>query len=92
MNRERLAAALVILPMVAIISAIAWFGWLSERVLGAEDIVVFDLARLRDRATYDDPHQYCEGMVYVLVNGELAIDREEFTDVMSGVVLHRRGI
>jgi mono/diheme cytochrome c family protein len=42
-NRERLAAALVILPMMAIVSAIAWFGWLSERVLGAEDIVVFDL-------------------------------------------------
>lgn len=56
------------------------------------DLVVFDLARLRDRATYDDPHQYCEGMVYVLVNGELAIDREEFTDVMSGVVLHRGGL
>lgn len=55
------------------------------------DIVVFDLARLRDRATYDDPHQYCDGMIYVLVNGELAIDREEFTDVMSGVVLNRGG-
>jgi len=55
------------------------------------DIVVFDLARLRDHATYDDPHHYCEGMVYVLVNGKLAIDREEFTDVMSGVVLNRGG-
>ena len=43
MNSERLAAALVILPMVAIVTAIAWFGWLSERVFGAQETVVFDL-------------------------------------------------
>lgn len=54
------------------------------------DVVVFDLARLRDVATYDDPHHYSEGMVYVVVNGKLAIDDEEFTDVMSGVVLDKR--
>jgi N-acyl-D-amino-acid deacylase len=54
------------------------------------DIVVFDLARLRDVATYSDPHHYSEGMIYVLVNGELAIDHEKFTDVMSGVVLDKR--
>ena len=36
------------------------------------DVVVFDLARLRDRATYTDPHQLSEGMVHVFVNGEAA--------------------
>jgi len=54
------------------------------------DIVVFDLERLRDVATFADPHHYSEGMVYVLVNGELAIDGEQFTDIMSGRVLSRR--
>ena len=53
------------------------------------DIVVFDLERLRDLATFQDPHHYCEGMVYVLVNGELAIDGGEFTDVMGGRVLFK---
>jgi N-acyl-D-aspartate/D-glutamate deacylase len=56
------------------------------------DIVVFDLARVRDLATYDDPHHYCEGMVYVVVNGELAIDGEEFTGVMGGRVLDKGDI
>ena len=51
------------------------------------DIVVFDLERVRDKATYTDPHQLSEGMVYVFVNGELAVDNGEFTDVMSGRVL-----
>ena len=55
------------------------------------DIVVFDLARIRDLATFDDPHQLCEGLNYVLVNGRLAIDDSEFTDVMSGIVLSRGG-
>jgi len=55
------------------------------------DIVVFDLDRLRDKATYDDPHQLSEGMVYVMVNGVLAIDGGVFTDTLSGRVLRRRG-
>ena len=54
------------------------------------DVVVFDLERVRDKATYTDPHQLSEGMVYVLVNGEFAVDNGEFTDVMSGRVLSNR--
>ncbi len=53
----------------------------------AADVVVFDLERITDKATYTDPHQLSEGMVYVLVNGEIAVDRGEFTEVMSGRVL-----
>ena len=55
------------------------------------DIAVFDLELIRDNATYDDPHQLCEGMEYVLINGSVAVDRGEFTDTMSGRVLNRRG-
>jgi N-acyl-D-aspartate/D-glutamate deacylase len=55
------------------------------------DIVVFDLEQLRDNATYDDPHQLCEGVEYVLINGSLAVDHGQFTDTMSGRVLSRRG-
>jgi dihydroorotase len=33
------------------------------------DLAVFDPARVIDRATFEDPAQYAEGMVYVLVNG-----------------------
>ena len=54
------------------------------------DIVVFDLDRVTDRATYLEPYQLSEGMVYVMVNGELAIDGGEFTGAVAGRVLTRR--
>ena len=53
------------------------------------DIVVFALDRVTDRATYADPHQLSEGMVVVMVNGELAIDGGEFTGAVAGRVLRR---
>ena len=60
-------------------------GWL--RPGAAADIVVFDLGRVRDRATYDDPHQMAEGMVHVLVNGRFAIRDGAFTDTLGGQIL-----
>ncbi|MGI8618740.1 MAG: N-acyl-D-amino-acid deacylase family protein [Gemmatimonadaceae bacterium] len=60
-------------------------GWL--RPGGQADVVIFDLARVRDRATYDDPHQMAEGMVHVLVNGRFAIRDGAFTETLAGQVL-----
>jgi N-acyl-D-aspartate/D-glutamate deacylase len=54
------------------------------------DVVVFDLERIRDRATYQDPHQLSEGMVHVLVNGKLAVRDGQFTGENAGVVLEPR--
>ncbi len=51
------------------------------------DVVIFDLARITDKATYTDPHQLSEGMVHVLVNGVFSVENGEFTDAMSGRVL-----
>lgn len=53
------------------------------------DVVVFDPARVRDRATYTRPHQLAEGMVYVLVNGTVAIDGGRITGARGGRVLSR---
>ncbi len=53
------------------------------------DLVAFDLGRVRDLATYEDPHQLSEGMVHVLVNGEFAIRDGSPTGVMPGRVLTR---
>jgi N-acyl-D-amino-acid deacylase len=41
------------------------------RVGAWADVVVFDLETVRDRATYQDPHQLAEGAVHVLVNGKI---------------------
>jgi len=54
------------------------------------DIVVFDPDTITDRATYREPHQYSEGMVYVIVNGGLAVDGGEFTGDLFGVIIDKR--
>jgi N-acyl-D-aspartate/D-glutamate deacylase len=53
------------------------------------DVVVFDLERLTDSATFLEPHQYSEGVVHVLVNGRIAVRDGELTGVKAGEVLSR---
>ena len=60
------------------------------RVGFAADVVVFDPAKVRDNATFTDPHQLSEGMVHVLVNGQLVIDGAQFTGALPGQVLSQR--
>ena len=55
----------------------------------AADIAIFDPARIVERATYTDPHHLAEGMDYVLVNGEIVVDRGQFTAAMPGKVLRK---
>jgi N-acyl-D-amino-acid deacylase len=55
------------------------------------DLAVFDLTQLRDRATYDQPHQYSAGTVHVLVNGQFAIRDGRPTGVLAGRPILRGG-
>jgi N-acyl-D-amino-acid deacylase len=59
------------------------------RAGAAADVVVFDLDRIRDTATYTEPHQLAEGMVWVFVNGQAAIRDGAFQDVRAGRVLRK---
>jgi len=58
----------------------------------AADLAVFDLSRLRDKATYDAPHQYSEGTVHVIVNGRFAIRDGKATGTLAGEPLLRGGV
>jgi N-acyl-D-amino-acid deacylase len=53
------------------------------------DIVIFNPDKIRDIATFTDPHQLSEGMVYVIVNGVPAIDEERQTGLLNGKILKR---
>ncbi len=51
------------------------------------DVVVFNPKTVMDKATYEDPHRYPEGLKYVLVNGEIVVDNGEHTGALPGKVL-----
>jgi dihydroorotase/N-acyl-D-amino-acid deacylase len=55
------------------------------------DVVIFDPAIVRDRATFDNPNQLSEGMEYVLVNGVPVIDQGKMTGALPGKVLRGSG-
>ncbi|HMC55281.1 MAG TPA: amidohydrolase family protein [Gemmatimonadaceae bacterium] len=55
------------------------------------DIVVFDAARIIDRATYEEPARYSEGVVYVLVNGTTVVRAgTPVTTAFPGRAIRRR--
>lgn len=54
----------------------------------AADIVIFDEAAVNDKATFENPHQYSEGVKFMLINGQLVLDNGAHTGVKSGRVLY----
>jgi N-acyl-D-aspartate/D-glutamate deacylase len=53
------------------------------------DLTLFDPARILDRATYEQPFAYNEGIEYVIVNGQLVLDRARHTGAKPGQALRR---
>jgi N-acyl-D-amino-acid deacylase len=53
------------------------------------DLVLFDPARIADRATYVDPHLPSVGIEYVWVNGVLVLDGGQVTGTRPGAVIRR---
>jgi N-acyl-D-amino-acid deacylase len=51
------------------------------------DLVIFDPATIRDRATFEDPHAYAEGVAFVLVNGVVVVDEGRVSGARPGRVL-----
>jgi len=53
------------------------------------DITIFDKNTIIDKATFTSPHQYPEGIKYVIVNGKLAVDDYNFMGLRAGEVLRK---
>ncbi len=55
------------------------------------DIVVFDPERIRDVSTFEDPHHFSEGVIDVIVNGEVVLRDGQMTSKLPGRVLRGKG-
>ena len=56
----------------------------------AADVLVFDPAAVKDRATFEEPHQLADGMDWVLVNGVAAVKAGKLTKGRGGRVVLKR--
>jgi len=61
------------------------------RVGAWADVTIFDLEAVRDRATYEEPVLFAEGIRTVLVNGTVVIDEGVHTGATPGRVLYGPG-
>jgi N-acyl-D-aspartate/D-glutamate deacylase len=64
-------------------------GRLKESVFA--DVTIFDPDRVSDRATFENPHQFPVGIEYVIVNGQLTIDKGQHTGALAGQVIYGPG-
>jgi len=62
-------------------------GLISEGMRA--DLVIFDLKEFEDKATYEEPQRYAEGVKYVFVNGEPVIENGIITGLTPGQVLRK---
>ncbi len=53
------------------------------------DLVLFDARTVIDRATFEEPHQYPEGVPWVFVNGVAVVENGSYTTARPGQVLRK---
>ena len=57
------------------------------RVGAWADLVVFDPAKVTDKATFKEPHQYAVGFKLVLVNGTVVIENDKHLGTRPGKII-----
>ncbi len=55
------------------------------------DITIFYFDKIIDKATFKKPHQYPKGIVYVLVNGEIVIEKGKYNGKLPGMIIYGPG-
>jgi N-acyl-D-amino-acid deacylase len=53
------------------------------------DLTLFDPEKVRDTATFDFPQQYPEGIEYVVVNGQVVLEKGQRTKALPGKIIRR---
>jgi N-acyl-D-amino-acid deacylase len=54
------------------------------------DLTVFNPDTVIDKATFTDPHQPAQGIMYVFVNGKLTVDNGRHTGRYAGKILRHQ--
>ncbi|MBN2245207.1 MAG: amidohydrolase family protein [Candidatus Aminicenantes bacterium] len=60
-------------------------GWIKPGFKA--DIVILDLENIAIKTSITNPHQYCSGVEYLLINGKLVLDGKKFTGALPGRIL-----
>jgi len=55
----------------------------------AADLVVFDPAKVQDKATFKEPHHYATGFRLVLVNGQTVVENDKHNGAGPGQIIRR---
>ena len=63
----------------------------SLKVGNYADVVVFDPAQVQDKATFEMPHQYAEGINHVFVNGVQVLNNGNHTGATPGRSIRGQG-
>jgi dihydroorotase/N-acyl-D-amino-acid deacylase len=61
-------------------------GIVRERMKA--DLVIFDPATVRDLSTFEQPHQYAQGVSVVVINGQVVFENGKITSARPGHVLY----
>lgn len=86
------------LKILSLEEAISKMTYLPAKKLGIKDrgiikegayadITIFDPEKIADKATYDDPFQYPEGIEYVILNGNIVVENGKYIDKRAGIVI-----
>ena len=54
------------------------------------DLTIFDPEKVREHATFGDPHHYATGFAYVLVNGVAVVKNDAHTSARPGKALRHQ--
>jgi len=54
------------------------------------DISIFDPETIIDKGTFAEPNQYPQGIEYVIISGQIAVEKGKLTPLRAGRVLRRR--
>ena len=55
------------------------------------DLTIFDRYTFEDKANFSNPHQYSQGLIHLIVNGELIVENGKYMGNLPGMILYGYG-